>query len=634
MVCFIITVSVFMPAAQYAEANEKKEENDMQAYVDAMQPGWNLGNTFDATGSETSWGNPATTKELIDQLVKEGYKSIRIPITWNHRMGAEPDYVIDEAFLKRIQEVVDWSLDAGLYVMINMHHDSHWMLDMESYRDQVLIRFKAAWIQIAEHFKDYPDKLMFEGINEPRFSEDWGRDEAVYFEMLHELNASFHEVVRQSGGLNDKRPLVLSTLTASAAQKRLDELGKTIEQLNDKRIIATVHYYGFYPFSVNLAGVTTFNDEARNDLIQTFDRVHDTFVAKGIPVIVGEFGLLGFDKAVDMIEQGEKLKYFDYLGYYAKQKRLTTMLWDNGQHFDRRSLAWKDPELYAVMKAAWDGRSSNASTDLIYVKKDAAVTDQTITLQLNGNEFSELRIGERVLTKGADYELIEDKLTIKASLIESLLTQDYGEQSVITAKFSAGADWNVKLMYYNTPTLRSAEGTDSGFSIPTAFKGDRLATMEAVYADGGSTRPNDWTPYKEMGHSYKPNYDMNEIMLTKEFLTELRDGEIKLNMHFWSGEIVEYTITKEQSKIVGVSSNEPETETGGTEAAGEPSPSPEPTAGGDTAAPAIAAATEDSEESSGKKALLAGGAIVSAMLIAAAGWYVWRNKHRRNRQGN
>ncbi|MGO4376166.1 glycoside hydrolase family 5 protein, partial [Paenibacillus sp. MCAF20] len=177
---------------------------------------------------------------------------------------------------------------------------------------------------------------------------------------------SFHSIVRGSGGSNKLRPIVLSTLTASSSQKRLNELDKTIAKLDDKRIIATVHYYGFYPFSVNLGGVTTFNEEARNDLVQTFDRVHETFVAKGIPVIIGEFGLLGFDKSVDTIEQGEKLKYFEYLGYYAKQKQLTTMLWDNGQHFDRRALEWKDPELFAVMKASAGGRSSTASTDQLF----------------------------------------------------------------------------------------------------------------------------------------------------------------------------------------------------------------------------------------------------------------------------
>lgn len=617
----IVLTGVCLPVQPlYAKQIKEGTEMNMQAYVDAMQPGWNLGNTFDATGSETSWGNPSTTKELIGKLASQGYKSIRIPITWKHRMGDAPDYSIDGTFMDRIQEVVDWSLDAGLFVMINLHHDSHWIFDMESNYDDVLARYKAAWVQIADRFKDYPMELMFEGINEPRFSADWGRDTPGYFDMLDVLNTSFHHIVRSSGGSNKERPLVLSTLTAAASQKRLDELNKTIGKLDDNRIIATVHYYGFYPFSVNLGGVTTFNEEARNDLVQTFDRVHATFVAKGIPVIVGEFGLLGFDKSVDTIEQGEKLKYFEYLGYYAKQKHLTTMLWDNGQHYDRRAFEWKDPELYTVMSASANGRSSNASTDQLFVKKAAAVADQVVTLQLNGNTFTELRHGDRLLAKGVDYELNGEALTIKASLIESLLTEEYGVQGTLTAAFSAGADWHFDIIRYHTPILRNAEGTSEGLSIPTAFKGDRLATMEATYASGDNTGPNEWTPYKEMALSYKPAYDLNEITLMKEFLEQLKDGEVKLRMHFWSGEIVDYAITKTGTSIVGVSSNDPEeTKEQATAEAGEDDPS---ATDGTTAVLAgeqsqSPEAAEVNGENASGNGMLSAGAIGLAVLIAA-----------------
>ncbi|WP_145945738.1 glycoside hydrolase family 5 protein [Paenibacillus sp. Y412MC10] len=135
----------------------------MQAYVENMQPGWNLGNTFDATGDETSWGNPLTTRKLIASIAGQGYKSIRIPITWKHRVGDAPNYQIDPQFLDRIEEVVDWSLEEGLYVIINMHHDSgEWVKDMGSNHDEVLNRFDAVWKQVAEHFKSHSVKLMYE----------------------------------------------------------------------------------------------------------------------------------------------------------------------------------------------------------------------------------------------------------------------------------------------------------------------------------------------------------------------------------------------------------------------------------------------------------------------------------------
>ena len=103
----------------------------MQSYVSAMQPGWNLGNTFDAfnpndptEGDETAWGSPRITKEFIKEIKKQGFKSIRIPITWDKRIGGAPDYTINPDWMNRVQQVVDWSLKEGLYVMINVHHDA------------------------------------------------------------------------------------------------------------------------------------------------------------------------------------------------------------------------------------------------------------------------------------------------------------------------------------------------------------------------------------------------------------------------------------------------------------------------------------------------------------------------------
>src|SRR5690606_33091529 len=120
--------------------------------VEAMQPGWNLGNSLDAVGAdETAWGNPRITKELIQNIAAQGYKSIRIPVTWDSHIGAAPNYQIEAAYLNRVQEVVQWALDANLYVMINVHHDSWlWISKMESQHDQVLARYNAIWRQIAD----------------------------------------------------------------------------------------------------------------------------------------------------------------------------------------------------------------------------------------------------------------------------------------------------------------------------------------------------------------------------------------------------------------------------------------------------------------------------------------------------
>lgn len=537
-------------------ADAEEAPSKMQQYVEAMQPGWNLGNTFEALGEETAWGNPATTRELIQAIAGQGYRSIRIPITWNHRMGNAPDYKIDEKFLKRIMEVVDWALDADLYVMINLHHDSNWIGKMEQDQGGVLGKYEAAWKQIAAAFTDYPDKLMFESVNEPRFSEEWGKDSPAYFEMLAKLNESFYGIVRGSGGKNGHRPLVLSTLTASPTQARLDELNRTIAKLDDPNLIATIHYYGFYPFSVNLGGTVSFDDAARNDLEQAFDRAYDTFVAKGIPVIVGEFGLLGFDKYVETIEHGEALKYLEYLTYYGQRNKFALMLWDNGQHFDRNAFAWKNPDFFEVMSKGLHGRSSNAEADSIYVRRGEENRDATIRLSLNGNSLSEIREGDRVLAAGSDYTLDGDLLTLRGELIKSLAKGDLGVNAELTCKFSAGADWKLRLIRFDTPKLNGAKGGRSSFNIPAQFNGDRLATMEATYASGGNAGPDGWTPYKEFGKSFKPNEEGTLVTLTKDFFDQVQDGEVLLKLHFWSGEVVDYRLAVEGNNVAGTADEE------------------------------------------------------------------------------
>src|SRR5688500_14615297 len=126
---FVVVALLMALFSSVSSAAASPEDTKMQSYVSALQPGWNLGTTFDSfntnapnNGDETSWGNPLVTKEFIKEIRKQGFKSIRIPITWDGRMGGAPDYTIDPAWMDRVQQVVDWSLEEGLYVMINVHH--------------------------------------------------------------------------------------------------------------------------------------------------------------------------------------------------------------------------------------------------------------------------------------------------------------------------------------------------------------------------------------------------------------------------------------------------------------------------------------------------------------------------------
>jgi hypothetical protein len=385
---------------------------------------------------------------------------------------------------------------------------------------------------------------------------------------MNELNTSFFNIVRKSGGLNASRYLVLPTLFDNGDQARLDQLATTITALKDSNLIATVHYYGYWPFSANVAGTTTFDATTRQDVTDTLDRAYNTFVAKGIPVIIGEYGLLGFDKDVGAIEQGEKLKYFEYFGYYARTRGITTMLWDNGQHFDRTAFVWKDPDFYAQLKASWTTRSATASTDQLFVRKATGAVARTVTLNLNGTTLTRLASGSTALTAGTDYTLSGDQLTFTDTALKRLSgSQAYGVNATVTATFAAGAPWKFKVITYDTPTLSNVTGSTSGLVIPVAFKGDQLATMEAAYPGGSGAGPQNWTTYKEYGAAYQPSYTANTVTLPSAFFAETNDGTVNLTFHFWSGATITYTLVKSGSSVVG---------TAGTTT--NPTPTPTPTA--------------------------------------------------------
>jgi endoglucanase len=519
------------------------------AEVAAMQPGWNLGNTFDSIGAdETAWGNPQVTPQLLRQVRAQGFKSIRIPVTWADHQGAAPDYTIDATSLARVRQVVNWALADGFYVVINMHHDSWmWINQLATDHDAVLTRYRTTWTQIAAAFRGEPYRLVFEDVNEPQFSGTSGDDQD--YALMNELNTNFEQIVRASGGVNRTRLLVLATLHMNADQGRLDALARTIKALGDPNVATEVHFYGFWPFSVNIAGYTRFDATTQQDLTDTFDRVYNTFVAAGIPVIIGEYGLLGFDVSLNAVEQGEKLKFFEFLGYYARRRGLTTMLWDNGQHFNRTTYQWSDPDLYRQMKSSWTVRSGTADTDLLFVRKSAPVTDITVALNLNGNRLTSIADGSRMLVSGKDYAVSSDyqHVTFSAALLTRLVgTQAYGQNAVLSARFSRGVPWKFKVITYDVPVQRAATGTTGSLTIPTRFNGDQLSTMEATYADGsGNAGPQNWTSYKQYGVAFSPDYTNSRIALPAAFFAEVKDGStVNLAFHFCSGTTVRYILVR------------------------------------------------------------------------------------------
>ena len=254
-------------------------------FVAAMQPGWNLGNSLDAIPDETAWGNPPVTKSLLAKVRSLGFKSIRIPVTWGIREGPAPAYTIDPAFMSRVRQVVDWALSDGFYVVLDVHHDSwQWISSMPADPGGVLARYDATWTQIAGEFRNEPDKLVFESVNEPQFT---NASAAQAARPLNELNTSFHAIVRRSGGSNATRFLLLPTLGDTPTRPLMDDLVSTIESLHDPRLIASVHYYGFWPFAVNIAGDTRLGAAAQQDLDDRLRPVAQRVRRQGHPRLRG-----------------------------------------------------------------------------------------------------------------------------------------------------------------------------------------------------------------------------------------------------------------------------------------------------------------------------------------------------------
>ncbi|MFF7930586.1 cellulase family glycosylhydrolase [Streptomyces sp. NPDC007940] len=523
--------------------------------VAAMQPSWNLGNTLDAIPDETSWGNPQATKALFDTIKAQGFRSVRIPVTWNGHQSASAPYTIDATWMNRVKQVVDWALADGLYVVLNVHHDSwQWISTMPTDHDGVLARFKATWTQIAAKFKDSPRSLLLESNNEPQFN---NTTDAQGIQYNDELNNAFHTVVRQSGGTNATRLLVLPTLHTNSGQVLLDALSAQMKSLGDSNLVATVHYYGYYPFSVNVAGGTQFDATSQKDMSDHFARVRATFTSKGIPVYLGEYGLLAYPDSnhPSRIERGEALKYFEQFGHDARAAGVTTALWDPGTFafLNRTTLQWSDPALFAAVKSSWTTRSGTASSDRIFLAKSGTITARTLTLNPNGLTLQGLWQGSTRLAQGRDYTVSGTQLTLTASALTRLAgNRAYGVNATIEARFSGGRPWQIYVTTYDRPQLSDANGSTSGLTVPTQYRGDQLATMEATYADGSNAGPVNWSPYQEFNVSFRPDYAGNGLLLTSDFLNSLRDNaQATLVFHFWSGATVTYRVTRNGGSVTG-----------------------------------------------------------------------------------
>ena len=324
-----------------------------------MGAGWNLGNTLDAEGGETAWGNPVTTQEMIDEVYKAGFNTIRIPTTWDNHMGDAPDYTVDPEWLDRVEEVVGYALKNDMYVILNAHHEDSWVKPQYEGLDNVKAQLYALWTQVAVRFADYGDHLIFEGLNEPRIKggkNEWNGGTEEGRDSLNQLNDTFVKAVRATGGNNETRTLLITTFAAQSVPVAIENL--TVP--DDKYVGVSIHAYTPYRFTYDSVGESWnalyFDDSCAAEIETLFSNLDKTFISKGIPVIITEYGAVAkkIDKEWGTTNDDEVAKWTSCYVSTAEKYGIPCVWWDNGYHtsgnelfgiFNRRELSWYSPEI-------------------------------------------------------------------------------------------------------------------------------------------------------------------------------------------------------------------------------------------------------------------------------------------------
>lgn len=323
----ICTVTVTNEKASPKQTSGKTFES-AKALTAKMGVGWNLGNSLDAIGSydvssETTWGNVKTTEKLITTVKKAGFNTVRIPVTWGSHMNANG--TVSEAWLDRVQEVVDYAYDNDMYIILNVHHDNTtFPLDKASEKETTK-KYKALWKQVAERFKDYDEKLIFEGRNEPRTegsAKEWTGGTKAEWEVLNRMYKTFVSTVRAGGGNNKTRFLMIAPYAATSTSY---QAMTALEIPDDDRIIISVHSYA--PGNLALYGdvnFKTFNEDGKKEIDWVFDNINKVYISKGIPVIMGECGVTNRNN------DAERIKAYKYFLAAAKKYGIPCVVWDNG----------------------------------------------------------------------------------------------------------------------------------------------------------------------------------------------------------------------------------------------------------------------------------------------------------------
>lgn len=463
-----------------------------------MGNGINLGNTLEACDNnvgiktnaplsyETHWGQPKTTQAMIDGMKAAGFDTIRIPVAWmtNATHLYEGDYTIDADYMDRVEEVVRYARKAGMYVIINDHWDGGWygMFGSESAETRALAMeaYKGMWQQIAERFRDYSDYLIFESANEElggRFDENsplYCSDSVVTYltdderyALTNEINQTFVDVVRATGGNNATRFLLIAGYSTDIDQT-CDDRFQMPKDTVDSKLMVSVHYYDPWSYcgASSAASATKWGKVSDYEYMDQQLAKMTKFTEAGYGVVIGEYGAL---PCSDGLKDNTLAYHTAFLDACTKYN-LTNCLWDCSGLYKRVSQTFADDDILAMYQekrqaneegqdyadvqaaAAAEAAAAAAEAPVTFLQDAVVVDDQTALAWIMWND------GSWALTHSVGDTYNADSISEGLVATNAIIT---GE-----GKYTVGLDFT---------------GTAQGYSASVAFAAIGISNGEALY---------------------------------------------------------------------------------------------------------------------------------------------------------
>ena len=500
----MLAVLMLIPCVGSAEEAEAVDNGVMREGLTALEAtrlmgnGINLGNTLEACDNnvgiktntplsyETHWGQPKTTQAMIDGMKAAGFDTIRIPVAWmtNATHLYEGDYTIDADYMDRVEEVVRYARKAGMYVIINDHWDGGWygMFGSESAETRALAMeaYKGMWQQIAERFRDYSDYLIFESANEElgtRFDENsalYCSDSVVTYltdderyALTNEINQTFVDVVRATGGNNATRFLLIAGYGTNIDQT-CDDRFQMPKDTADSKLMVSVHYYDPWSYcgASSAASATKWGKVSDYEYMDQQLAKMTKFTEAGYGVVIGEYGAL---PCSDGLKDNTLAYHTAFLDACTKYN-LTNCLWDCSGLYKRVSQTFADDDILAMYQekrqaneegqdyadvqaaAAAEAAAAAAEAPVTFQQDAVVVDDQTALAWIMWND------GSWALTHSVGDTYNADAISEGLVATNAVIT---GE-----GKYTVGLDFT---------------GTAQGYSASVAFAAIGISNGEALY---------------------------------------------------------------------------------------------------------------------------------------------------------